>query len=84
MVVVTEELRQQICAEIRAAFEAQFGEAWPQNLMKNLRPSPLKDIALRHGVSLKTVQEIKQKHFWLLGLMVEQVVEGAGAAAEPT
>ncbi len=73
MPALTSELESQIRAEILAAFRAQFGDAWPQNLTRNLRPSPLKDIAVRHGVSLKAVQEVKHK-IWLAGLRLQQLV----------
>lgn len=65
---LTEALVSQIVEELFAAYQAQFGEAWTQNLTRNLRPSPVKEIAARHGISLKKVQDIKHR-IWLAATM---------------
>ncbi len=67
---ITEGQESTIRQEIITAYKIQFGEEnWTQNLMKNLRPSPLKSIAQMHGVPLKAVQQIKHD-FWLAGMLM--------------
>lgn len=65
---VTEEQRAAVTTDIIHAYQAKFGDAWRQSLTKNLRPSPLKDIAERHGVSLHEVRRVKQI-LWMIGML---------------
>ena len=66
---VTEEQQIQITTELVQAYQTKFGDAWRQSLTKNLRPTPIKDIAERHGVSQAEVRKIKH-HIWMVGLLL--------------
>lgn len=79
-VAVPAEKRQPILQDLVAAYQAKFGEEWRQNLMKNLRPSPLPQIAAQHGVSLNVVRSLKHT-LWLLGMFITAFAEGQEAAA---
>jgi hypothetical protein len=43
------------------AFQSKFGEEWYKHLHTNLKPSPLKEIAIAHGVSLHRVKQHRTK-----------------------
>ena len=60
--------------ELLDAYKAKFGEDWSRSLTKNLVPSPVKQIAERHGVSIKAVQEVKHS-LWLTGLLMNAMAE---------
>jgi predicted PolB exonuclease-like 3'-5' exonuclease len=62
--------------ELLDAYKAKFGENWSRSLTKNLIPSPVKQIAERHGVSLKAVQEVKHS-LWLTGMLMNMMAEQA-------
>jgi hypothetical protein len=47
-------------------YQAKFGDTWTQNLTKNLRPSPVKELAQKHGVSVATIRLAKHI-LWLIG-----------------
>ncbi len=61
---------------------AKFGDAWVQNLTRNLRPSPVKELAARYGVSVKHVQEIKQ-WFWHVGILAQSLAEAGDLTGNP-
>jgi len=69
------------------AYKAKFGDQWAENLTKNLRPSPIKDIAEYHGVPVKSVRDIKHK-IWMIGRIISALNESiqredvAGTAPE--
>lgn len=77
-VAVPAEKRQPILQDLVAAYQAKFGDAWRESLVKNLRPSPLPQIAAQHGVSLNVVRSLKHT-LWLLGMLV---TASEAAAAE--
>ena len=64
---ITTELTHAITIDLIQAYRHKFGEAWAENLTKNLRPSPNEEIARRHGVSKKVVIEIKHE-IWKMGI----------------
>jgi hypothetical protein len=76
-VAIPAEKRQPILQDLVAAYQAKFGDAWRENLIKNLRPSPLAEIAAQHGVSVAVVRSLKYT-LWLLGMLVT-ATEAAGA-----
>jgi hypothetical protein len=63
---ISEEKQEAILKDLFECYQAKFGDAWAQNLKKNLRPSPVKDIAEKHGVSIATVRLAKHI-IWLIG-----------------
>lgn len=67
-VKVPREKRQPILQELIECYQAKFGDEWSQSLTKNLRPSPIKDIAERHGVSPAAVRSLKHI-LWILGTL---------------
>lgn len=64
---MTNELMYAITADLFQAYRDKFGETWPENLTRNLRPSPNEEIARRHGVSKRVVVEIKHE-IWKAGV----------------
>ena len=66
------ELTHAITIDLIQAYRHKFGEAWAENLTKNLRPSPNEEIARRHGVSKKVVVEIKHE-IWKIGLAMRML-----------
>jgi hypothetical protein len=52
-------------------YQAKFGDAWTQNLAKKLRPSPIKELAQKHGVSIATIRLMKHI-IWLMGNNISQ------------
>ena len=69
---ITNELTHAITFDFIQAFRHKFGEAWAENLTKNLRPSPNEEIARRHGVSNNVVVEIKHE-IWKIGLAIRML-----------
>lgn len=61
------ELTHAITIDLIQAYRHKFGEAWAENLTKNLRPSPNEEIARRHGASKRAVIEIKHE-IWKMGI----------------
>jgi DNA-directed RNA polymerase sigma subunit (sigma70/sigma32) len=70
---LTEEQNTAITTELVHAYQAKFGDAWRQSLTKNLRTTPIKEIAERHGVSQEQVRKVKQV-LWMIGLIHNQLV----------
>lgn len=56
--------------DLRQAFRAQFGDTWTRCLHKNLRPSPLQEIATRRGVSISYVRK-KRAELMHAGLAIQ-------------
>jgi hypothetical protein len=73
---VPQEKRVGILQDLVHAYQAKFGDQWSANLTKNLNPSPIKDIAGAHGVSVNVVRSLKHT-LWQLGLVL------ASATMEP-
>lgn len=60
------EKRQPILQDLIQRYQNRYGEDWVQGLQKNLKPSPVKDIAEIHGVSPLVVRSLKHT-LWILG-----------------
>ena len=69
---ITTELTHAITIDLIQAYRHKFGEAWAENLTKNLRPSPNEEIARRHGVSKRAVIEIKHE-IWKIGVAMRML-----------
>ena len=78
---ISEELEHQITQDLIAAFQAKFGDTWPQNLTRNLRPSPNKAIAERYGVSTRVVTELKHR-LWLAGMLLNAAAQAVATTPE--
>jgi hypothetical protein len=65
-------IAQLVLEDLRDAFRAQFGENWVTCLHKNLRPSPLHEIAVRRGVNLSFVRK-KRSELMNVGLALQFV-----------
>lgn len=63
---IPEEKQEAIIKDLFECYQAKFGDIWVHNLTKNLRPSPIKDLAQKHGVSIATVRLIKHI-LWQIG-----------------
>lgn len=63
-----------ILQDLVFAYQAKFGDQWSTNLTKNLKPSPVKEIAERHGVSVGVVRSLKHT-LWQLGLVMAAAVD---------
>ena len=61
MDVSGESIDKLIVNDIIYAFQSKFGEEWYKNLHRILKPSPLKEIAITHGVSLHRVKQYRAK-----------------------
>lgn len=85
-VAVPAEKRLPILQDLVAAYQGKFGDAWRESLVKNLRPSPLPQIAAQHGVSLNVVRSLKHT-LWLLGnlmmAMESAASDGQNSAFQP-
>ena len=73
---MSDEIRAQIRQDLMLAYQAKFGDDYLQHLTKNLRPSPVRAIAERYGVSQKVVAEIKHS-IWMLGVLLAAAAEGS-------
>ncbi len=60
------EKRQPILQDLIQRYQHRYGEDWVQGLQKNLKPSPVKDIAEIHGVSPLVVRSLKYT-LWIIG-----------------
>jgi hypothetical protein len=69
---LTDGLTHAITLDLIRAYQDKFGETWAENLTKNLRPSPNEEIARRHGVSKKSVVEIKHE-IWKMGIAMRML-----------
>lgn len=56
---IPQEKAEDILIDLLEFYHNKFGETWKQNLTKNLRPSPVKDLAQKHGVSVATIRLAK-------------------------
>jgi hypothetical protein len=63
---IPEDKRQPILQDLIQRYQARYGEDWVQGLQKNLKPSPVKEIAETYGVSPLVVRSLKHT-LWLLG-----------------
>ncbi len=63
----------QIRNELITIYQQRYGDGWRQIRIKNLRPSPVNEIATRLGVSIGKVRKIKQQQ--LFSLRVFQTCE---------
>jgi hypothetical protein len=71
----SEEKHAQILSDLISVFQARYGDAWRTKLRRNLKPSPLQDIAEQRGVSLTQVRKVRSQ---LLRVgMVFEAVEAA-------
>lgn len=68
--VLTEEQSRLIQEDLLLVFQQRYGEAWRENLTKQLRPSPLSQIAEQRGVSLREVRKLRSQ-FLVLGQFFE-------------
>ena len=60
---------QRVLEDLRDAFRAQFGDDWIRSLHRNLRPSPLQEIATRRDVTISFVRK-KRAELMKVGLML--------------
>lgn len=80
-VTLTEEQQAAIFRDFIEAFKAQFGDAWRQSLTKNLRPSPIKEIAERHGVSQAAVRKMRHE-LLMFGILLGQALNSENVPPE--
>jgi len=59
--VLTEEQSRLIQEDLLLVFQQRYGEAWRENLTKQLRPSPIVQIAEQRGVSIADVRKIRSQ-----------------------
>lgn len=59
--VLTEEQSKEIQEDLLIAFQQRYGEAWREHLTKQLRPSPLSQIADQRGVPIADVRKIRSQ-----------------------
>ncbi len=69
-VKVPAEKRAGITQDLIHAYQLRFGDEWRTSLTKNLRPSPIPEIAAKHGVSQLVVRSIKHA-LWLIGTLLQ-------------
>jgi hypothetical protein len=67
--------RQPVVEDLIRCYQNKFGEEWFQSLRKNLRPSPIKEIAERQGVSQRAVRHMKFI-LWVIGGLATAIAEG--------
>jgi hypothetical protein len=72
---VPEEKRQPILQELIHCYQEKFGDEWLLNLTKNLKPSPIKEIAQKYNVSEGVIRSLKH-NLWFIGRMAEAMNEG--------
>jgi hypothetical protein len=77
-VKVPAEKRVAITQDLIHVYQARFGDEWRAGLTKNLRPSPIGEIAEKHAVSPLVVRSVKHA-LWLIGTLLHNFE----AAAEP-
>jgi len=68
---IPQEKVEAILIDLLECYQAKFGETWKQNLSKNLRPSPVKDLAQKHGVSIATIRLAKHVLIRIFRIFVE-------------
>jgi hypothetical protein len=66
---LTNELHNTIMDDIIDCYKAKFGESWTSSLTKNLRPSPIKHLAMKYNVSENAVKNIKHE-VWIIGCAI--------------
>lgn len=59
--VLTEDQSRAIQEDFLAILKERYGEAWRENLTKQLRPSPIVQIAEQRGVSIADVRKIRSQ-----------------------
>jgi hypothetical protein len=79
-VKVPAEKRAGITQDLIHAYQHRFGDEWRASLTKNLRPSPIPEIAAKHGVSQLVVRSIKHA-LWLIGTLLQNFGPPAPAEA---
>lgn len=58
---LTEDQENLILEDFKRIFQQQYGDVWMTKLTKNLRPSPIQQIATLRGVSIKDVRKVRSK-----------------------
>ena len=58
---LSQEQRDMIIQDFLDVFQARYGEEWKTKLTKNLRPSPIRQIAEQRGVSVSDVKKIRSQ-----------------------
>ncbi len=71
---VPNEKRVPILSDLIQCYQAKFGPEWLANLRRNLTPSPVRELAAKHGVSLNAVRSLKHT-LWILGSIASAQAE---------
>ena len=80
-VKVPAEKRVAITQDLINAYQLRFGDEWQLSLTKNLRPSPIPEIAEKNAVSPLVVRSVKHA-LWLIGTLLQNVEPAEPAPAE--
>ena len=65
-----EHINDLIHTDIIRAYQLRYGDTYQQHLTKTLRPSPVREIAERYGVSVNRVRKIKHL-IWFAAVLIE-------------
>lgn len=56
---ISEEVKHSILLDFIHRYRERYGNPWQDHIARNLRPSPIRDISERHGVSCSAVSKIR-------------------------
>ena len=56
---ISEEVKHSILLDFIQLYRERYGEPWQDHISRNLRPSPIRDISERYGVSESAVCKIR-------------------------
>lgn len=78
---ITQAQRLEIIEDFIEIFQIRFGPQWQNHLTSPLRPSPIKEIAKNHRVSVNQIRKIRMELFTLgqmmsvLNTLVQPIVD---------
>jgi hypothetical protein len=81
---ISEEVKHSILLDFIHRYRERYGNPWQDHVSRNLRPSPIRDISERHGVSPSAVSKIRILLYSLAAISTEEEEEDETPLFLPT